>query len=483
MYQVTFIGHGTVTAEPGTTVLEAAHVLGIPLSAPCGGHGKCGKCQVTANGKDVLACRHQIFEDTTVVIPSQQSTKILTTGADIPVDLDPLNAGHLIAIDIGTTTVVCSLLSPKGEELSVESMLSPQASYGADVVSRIQWAIRNGSQPLTDAIRAAITELIQSCCDHAQISPAQIGVISIVGNSCMQQLLLGIPVDNLAAVPFAPAITRAVILEARDYLPLCPNAKLLTVPDIAGFVGADTMGCILAAGLHKTEQTVLLVDIGTNGEMVLAHRGQLAACSAAAGPALEGALIQFGMRGAAGAIDRVWLENSQVQCSVIGGGAARGICGSGIIDAVAVMLEAGLLNRRGRIQTENRVFELRDGIFLTQEDIRQVQLAKGAIAAGIELLCAHFGIEAADIDRVVLAGAFGSYMDPESACRIGLLPPALSGRITAAGNLSLSGAKLLALDRKQLPLTQQIASRVHSIQLSEIPAFRRTFARCMEFSV
>lgn len=488
MKQVTFMGHGTVAVVPGTTILEAARQLGLPLSAPCGGHGKCGKCKVTVGTQEILACTYQIFEDLTVSLPQREDHNILTSGAMGFALLDPVNVGYLVAIDIGTTTVVCSLLSPAGRELAVDSTANPQSCYGADVVSRIQWAVKEGIAPLTDILREGLSMLIRGCCRKAGISPEQIGVISIVGNSCMQQLFLGIPVDNLAAVPFASVITQAQIEDAKNYLPLCPKAKLLTVPDISGFVGADTVGCILAAGLHKTKETVLLVDIGTNGEMVLAHQGKLAACSTAAGPALEGANIRFGMRGAAGAIDHVYLDNGTLRCSVIGGMAAEGICGSGIVDAIAVMLEQGLLNRRGRIQSTEeiqgqRFFPLTDGIYLTQEDIRQVQLAKGAISAGIQLLCRHFGITTDDIDQVILAGAFGSYMDPASACRIGLLPQVLSDRVIAGGNLALSGAKMLALDRGQLPLTQTIVAQTHHLNLSEDPAFPKTFAKSMEFSV
>lgn len=486
MCQVTFHDYGTVTVEPGTTIAEAARQLGIPLSAPCGGHGKCGKCKVNVNGREVLACTYPVFEDISVLLPPPEEAKFLTAGASAAVRLDPVYPGYLIAIDIGTTTVVCSLLSPAGEELAVKSMTNPQSAYGADVLSRIQWALREGSLPLTAAIRDGIAELISHCCRAAGVEPEQIGVISMVGNSCMQQLFMGIPVDNLAAVPFAPVITRAVMEDAKEYLPLCPNAKLLTLPEIDGFVGADTLGCILAAGLHKTNKTTLLVDIGTNGEMVLAHEGRLAACSTAAGPALEGASILFGMRGAAGAIDHVYHQDGKVRCTVIGSGPAKGICGSGIVDAVAVMLEAGQLNRRGRIQSTEeiqgqRFFPLQDGIYLTQEDIRQVQLAKGAIAAGIMLLCDHFGITVEEIDQVILAGAFGSYMVPDRACRIGLLPPALSGRVTAGGNLALSGAVMLALDRSQLALAQRIAAQVHPLNLSAHPAFPKTFAQCMGF--
>ncbi len=229
-----------------------------------------------------------------------------------------------------------------------------------------------------------------------------------------------------------------------------------------------------------------MVDIGTNGEMVLAHRGRMAACSTAAGPALEGANILFGMRGSAGAIDHVYLKDGAVTCSVIGGGEAKGICGSGIIDAVAVFLELGRINKRGRIQSAQeidgqRVLHLTKTIYLTQEDIRQVQMAKGAIAAGVHLMCHHFGITPREIQRVLLAGAFGSFLDPASACRIGLLPEELAGKITAAGNIAGAGAKLMALSRQQFQLSQTLLERIAFIELAEQPGFQKAFAKNMAF--
>jgi len=203
----------------------------------------------------------------------------------------------------------------------------------------------------------------------------------------------------------------------------------------------------------------------------------MVACATAAGPALEGANISCGMRAASGAIDHVSMDSIHV----IGEGKARGICGSGLMDAVAVMLETGVLNRRGRVLTENHGYELADGLFLIQEDIRQVQLAKGAIAAGIELMAAHLEIALEEIDRCILAGAFGSYLDPDSACRIGLLPEQLRGRITAAGNLALEGAKLLTTDETQLALTQQLTERVAYLNLASQPGFQRSFAQNMFF--
>ncbi len=475
-----------LTAVDGTNLLEILRASGLAPSAPCGGQGTCGKCRVKVDGTEVLACKTEIHTDMTVTLPAQERPEILLAGQSASVAPDPVAEGYLIAADIGTTTVVCFLLSPTGEELAVESMLNPQSPYGADVISRIQRALAGDLQAQTDLIRRELTKLIRRCCDKAGISPAQIGVVSVVGNPCMQQLFLGISPANLAGVPFAPVLTRAEIVPADPYLPLCANAKLLIVPDIAGYVGADTMGCVLASAMYDSRETVLMVDIGTNGEMVLAHGTRMTACSTAAGPALEGANIRFGMRGAAGAIDHVWLENGELRCSVIGGGEAKGICGSGLIDAVAVFLELGKLNKRGRIQSTvevdgQRVLHLTEHICLTQDDIRQVQPAKGAIAAGIHLMCEHLGITAADIEKVLLAGAFGSFLNPESACRIGLLPEELAGKISAAGNIAGSGAKLMAISRQQFELSNTLLGRIEFIELAERPAFQKTFAKNMSF--
>lgn len=297
----------------------------------------------------------------------------------------------------------------------------------------------------------------------------------------MQQLFLGISPENLAGVPFAPVLTEAKAVPCADYLPICPNAKLLIVPDISGYIGADTMVCVLATEIYKKDPITLMVDIGTNGEMVLGNKHRMIACSTAAGPALEGANIQFGMRGTEGAIDHVWLENGEVRCSVIGGGKALGICGSGLIDAIAVGLEMGLLNKRGRIQNEEHILRLTEDIYLTQDDIRQVQLAKGAIYAGIFLMAKQLGLEVKDIEKVQLAGAFGSFLNPKSACRMGLLPEELLEKIEAVGNAAGSGAKLLACDDSLLPLTEKLTQTIEFLELASLPEFSRTFAKSMNF--
>lgn len=466
----------------GRNLISALQDNSVFLDAPCGGNGKCGKCKVTVDGREMLACQTLVDCDMTVTIPEKEALHVLQSGIDIRQHMDPIKEGHLLAFDIGTTSVVCFLLDEKdGRECAKSSMLNPQTAFGADVISRIQAALRGELEQETNVIRDGMTSLIKQVCERENIDPERIGVVSVVGNPAMQQLFLGICPENLAGVPFAPVLTEAKTIPCGDILPVCPNAKLLIVPDISGYIGADTMGCVLSTELYKKEEITLMVDIGTNGEMVLGNKDRMIACSTAAGPALEGANIQFGMRGTDGAIDHVWLENGEVKCSVIGGGEPEGICGSGLIDAIAVGLEMGLLNKRGRIQNENHIFRLTEDIYLTQDDIRQVQLAKGAIYAGIFLMAKQLGLEVKDIQKVQLAGAFGNYLNPRSACRIGLLPEELLDRIEPIGNAAGSGAKMLACDRKLLPLTHTLTKKIEFLELASLPEFSRTFAKAMNF--
>ena len=467
-----------MVARDGDNLLQLLRDAGLAVSAPCGGEGRCGKCRVRVDGTEVLACQTTVDRDMVVTLPEDTAQRILTEGTLAPIA--SAREGYQLAFDIGTTTVAGWLLAG-GRVLARASAANPQASFGADVITRIRHGVRGQLAPMTASIRDCLDELTRRLCRGGGISPDQVKLVSVVGNPAMQQILLGLPLDNLAAVPFAPVLTAAKTIPAGDILPLWDGAELLIVPDIAGFVGADTVACILAAGMDTAEELTLLVDIGTNGEMVLGNRRRMAACSAAAGPALEGAGITCGMSGRDGAIDHVKLENGQLVCTVIGGGTAAGICGSGLIDAVAAALDAGWLNQRGKILTKDGLIHLTAELSLTQEDIRQVQLVKGAIAAGIELMAAHLGVALEDIDTVYLAGAFGTYMDPRSACRMGLLPPVLEGKIRAIGNAAGSGAKWLACSPGGLERASRIVEEVEALELSALPGFARCFARNMRF--
>jgi len=466
-------------AATGENLLQVLRAGGFFVDASCGGNGSCGKCKVLVDGEEKLACRTTVDRDMVVALP-QEAAHILTHSST---PAAPGDGGLCLAFDIGTTTVAGYLLNAQtGRELACGSQLNPQISYGADVISRIQHALNGRMEELTGAIRNCVAELTNALCEQAGVGPHQIDAVSMVGNPAMQQLFLGISPENLAQIPFAPVLTQAKTVKAADHIPVLENARLLIVPDVSGFVGADTLACVLATGLHEAEELTLLVDIGTNGEMVLGNKHRMAACSTAAGPALEGANIQFGMRGQTGAIDHVRWENGQLRCSVIGGGEAVGICGSGLIDAVAAALDAGLINERGRIQNDDHRISLTDRIYLTQEDIRQVQLAKGAIAAGIELLAAHLGVTLQDIQRVYLAGAFGTFMNPSSACRIGLLPSVLEDKILAVGNAAGGGAKILAGTGRAVDTAQALVGQMKFVELAAAPQFQGSFARNMRFS-
>ncbi len=446
-------------AAAGETLHAVLARVGL-INAPCGGRGTCGKCKVLLEGREVLACQTPVDRDMTVTLP--QTVTETVEGL----------AGTRVAFDIGTTSLVCCLVEEDGSVLAQASMQNPQAAWGADVISRIQAALTGEGATLTAQIRRAMEQLLMQVC----ATPEAVEVISVVGNPAMQQLFLGICPENLTKVPFSPVLTSSRIADAAPIFPQCPRAKLLTVPDISGFVGADTVGAVLSTDIHNAEECTLLVDIGTNGEMVLGNRHRRIACATAAGPALEGTNIQFGMGAVPGAIDRVWLEKGKLRCHVIGNGEATGICGSGLMDAIAAALDLGMLNRRGKIAAGDRI-QLTDNVFLTQQDIRQVQLAKGAIAAGIRLLVDAMGPP----EKVILAGAFGSCLNPESACRIGLLPLEYLEKITAVGNAAGAGAVMLAAQPQRLAVTDEIVAGTEFWELSALEKFPKTFAKAMEF--
>ncbi len=408
-----------------------------------------------------------------------------------------------IAFDIGTTTVVAYLLDlPTGRSLSVRAALNPQVSFGADVVSRISACQEDPGalEKLRCAIVGCLNGLIDEACGEAGIAPCEILEATVVGNTVMNHLLLGLDPRYLARAPYPPVLQAAQDVKARDLgIRIAPSAYAYLLPLKAGFVGSDTVACVLATGLLRTEVPTLLIDLGTNGEIVMAGKGRLLCCSAAAGPAFEGGHIRFGMRAAPGAVERVKIDPETLEPSLqtIDRLPAAGICGSGVISAVAEMVRAGIVLPRGNFQDRLRSSRLRRGeegweyvlsrasenalgrdVVVTRKDVSEVQLAKAAIHAGVCLLQERFG---SPFRRVLLAGACGNYMDPQDALAIGLLPENQGARIVAVGNAAGHGACLALLDTRQRRRAERVAREMEYQELSGLERFSELFLSGMAF--
>ena len=394
----------------------------------------------------------------------------------------------LAAFDIGTTTIAGYLLDgADGRTLAVESRMNPQAQYGADVIMRANYALEHGTEALSMCVRKAVNEMLGSLAEDAGIRREDIFQVCVVGNTCMHHLFLGISPASLVHAPYTPAVSERLVLNAGDYgLAVQERAELIMLSDIAGYVGADTCGCLLAIRQDQQEEISLMIDIGTNGEMVLGNRERMVTCSTAAGPAFEGAKIECGMRGAAGAVDHVKYEDGKWNYTTVGNKPAVGLCGSGLIDLVAGLLDAGMLDENGVLrsgQEKQDAFILvpperagnERGVYLTQKDIGEVQLAKAAIAAGIRMLMERLGITEDDIGSVYIAGAFGNYMDPVSAGKIGLLPATLVKKVKPVGNAAGEGAKIALVNEKEMLEMDELVRKIEFVELAASADFQDYF--------
>ena len=417
---------------------------------------------------------------------------------------------HGVAFDVGTTTVVGSLLDLRtGHELAVAARTNPQVAFGDDVVSRISHAAEGALGELQALVVGCLNDILRELQERSGVPRGEIYEATIVGNTTMSHLLLGLDPEQIARIPFAPVVREGLTLPAAELgLGVHERGRVHVLPNIAGFIGSDTVGVILAAGLRHRREPTLAVDIGTNGEMIMALDGRLVACSTAAGPAFEGARIRHGMRAAPGAIEQVRL-GEDVAVSVVGNVPPRGICGSALIDAVAELLRAGILEPSGRLlppedlpadlpeALRSRVVPGEQGlefvlvrqgesgldepIVLTQRDIRQVQLAKGAIRAGIEILKKRLGLGDEDLSAILLAGGFGNFIRRSNAVRIGLLPPVEHSRIRFIGNGALAGAKMALASLEDRRLAEAVSRQVEYVELGSLVEFAAEFAEAMLF--
>ena len=415
-----------------------------------------------------------------------------------------------LAVDIGTTSVVSTLIElESGEQLGSVSSLNPQAVFGGDLMSRIAFAqFHPGNlRKLHTRIVGLLNQHIEEICRQSGVLAKWIYKVVVVGNTCMHHLLLGIDPSYVGLAPYAPVMRHPLVLPARElFLKVAPEARVCLLPLVAGFVGADAVAVALATRIYESAEIRIAVDIGTNGEVLLGSRDRLWACSAPAGPALEGAQIRHGMRGALGAIDRVAVDDD-IHVHTIGEADPLGICGSGLIDLLAGLLDTGVIDWTGLIRVEARealppklrervvmrgeerqVIVLRPGeagarqeVVLTQDDVRQVQLAKGAIASGIAMLQHVASVSDETVAELMLAGGFGNYVSISSALRIGLIPPLPKEKIRYVGNAASLGAQLCLVSETERQRAESVAARIEHVSLAAHPDFERIFVDAMNF--
>lgn len=491
-----------VEVSPGTGLLEAMQREGIDVSFPCNGTQRCGKCRVHAHGEmsimgDIerrmlgersaedlrLACFTKILGDVTIELPQiRQEDRIALRFDRMMKFLRPLYEGEYgFAVDIGTTTIVAYLFCKDSLwALAYDGSMNQQQRYGADVLSRIDYANKNGVSALRDTVRTQLSGLFLTLCEEAGVDPDKLDVAVITGNTVMLHLLDGLDAKSLAMAPFNVVshfghyadFTIKNFEHMRIYLPRC----------ISAYLGADVTCSVLAADLVNLPDNTLLVDIGTNGEIVLKAEGKLICCSTAAGPAFEGAGISSGMSAKQGAISKVWIEDDRMLYSVIHDSEAVGVCGSGLIDAISVARSLGIINVNGKIVSGEKSFAIGDsGVYITQGDVRELQMAKAAIRAGIDTLLDMKEVDPSAVEELILCGGFGSFLDPITAAGIGMIPSELRHKTRAIGNGAGAGASMILQDRFNEEESMRIATEAEVVELSLHKSFSTRYVKAMYF--
>lgn len=498
-------GSAVLPARPGQTLLDVLQDHdNLPIHAPCGGQGTCQKCTVYLSGPQgetpVLACRTAAEDGMVLRLPSAAPLEVQIHGGSTAFLPDAGLTGYGVACDIGTTTVVCQLADlSTGRLLASAGEANAQRAYGGDVITRIKASMEGSRPALTAAITGQLSRMIQELCRSAGISVEDVRHMAVAANTTMSHLLVGLPPDSLGAAPFTPVSLFGDCHSARA-LGLPFDGEVYICPAVSGYVGGDITADLLAAGLDRQDTPSLLVDVGTNGEMAMGCGERFVCCSTAAGPAFEGAQIRFGMTAAQGAVSAVQLKDGKVACSVIGGGEAAGLCGSGLIDAMAVMLDLGAVDETGRMLDAEEdddipeaalpylfcldgepAFRLAGEVAVTQSDVRMLQLGKGAIAAGLQVMLDSFGTDFDQIGTLLLAGGFGSYIRPESAARIGLIPQELLGVTRAVGNAAAQGALEALMSAGARQRLARLQKAMDYRELSGSAQFNNAYMEAMMF--
>lgn len=509
--------------HPGLTILEFARMAGVKIHAECGGTGKCGKCIVrieeeednlnepthleknfNLKEKERLACQARVVRDKsdiTVYIKNFGEYDILKYGMEREVPICPLyyqkdgrvfkNGTEVekyrgkiygLAIDVGTTTLVFDLVNVEnGDILETVAKTNPQISYGNDVISRIEYTLvdkKNGRHfdreeraqrigQLKNLVTGQINHAIKELSDERREDVSQyIYEAVVVGNSTMRNIFMGLDVSSLGIIPYETQYQHRVI-QTPEETGLLMNKKgtVYGCPLIGGHVGADIVADILAAGMYKDDDICLLIDIGTNGEIVLGNKNKLIAASCAAGGAFEGASVSCGLGGIEGAIKKIELTDGRIVYSTIGNKYPIGVCGSGLIDLLAGLFEKGIMTDKARIQQD---FHITGDLKLTQHDIFQLITSKAAMKTGRQILLKHYPVDIADVKKIYLSGGFGNFIDVKNAMKIGLLPEVEESKVFKIGNGALEGAREILLCKDTWNLSEKIAEKVEHIKTNEV---------------
>lgn len=543
-----------VVVPSGTTILAAARRAGIIVESPCDGIGTCGKCMVRLVDAPpehyhceeahyqlttdqlaesmVLACHTQVLGDLTVLAADTErqnrSLKIVSGGAGFEYPLDPwitkqFAAGRTkvfagdqfvgeedgdtteklygLAIDIGTTTLVAALIDLRsGKELASLSALNPQSLHAQDVITRIHMASKpEGLKLLHDAICDAFNHMIGELCQDSGVAAKHIYEVIYSGNTTMLHLACNVNPELLGQFPYTTVMKGGNTLPAGELM-ISPFGDIYLPPIISAYVGPDITSGVLAGQLEKKPGTTLFIDIGTNGEMILAQDGRLAGTSTAAGPAFEGMNITCGMRAGDGALEFYQIEeDGSIKTHVLGDGEAVGICGSGLLDIIGELVRVGVIGKTGRLiqpakgkypdalkasmkeKDGKPVFYVTKNVYITQADIRQVQLAKGAVRAGVEMLMAALGVAPEKVDCVQIAGSFGYHLQESSLLNQGMLPAAFRGKVEFVGNTSQSGARAFLINRGTRSYMEGLVRNIRDVELSQDPKFQDVFVRALGF--
>jgi len=540
-------------AEKGETILSVARRAGVVIESPCNGVGTCGKCKVFLENIEtaaiecdtgrhslsleekkngyVLACGTRVYGDITVITGNTEkqnkTLKIMREGHNFQYEIkrkydktekdktvvtyDGFEIGtengntttglYGLSVDIGTTTVVTALIDLlNGTEIASVSALNPQSLHAQDVLTRIHFASEpEGLSVMYREITTVLNQMIAELVKEAGINPAHIYEVIYSGNTTMIHLACNVNPKTLGRYPYTPQITGGKSIPAYG-LCISPFGKIYLPPIISAYVGPDITSGVLICELEKKKGTTLFIDIGTNGEMVIAKDGVLSATSTAAGPAFEGMNISYGMRAGKGALERFEItDQNDIVLHVIGDIPATGICGSGLIDLVGELVRVGIIGSNGKFQSAakgnydvkleqrfleyqgKQAFEAAEGVYLTGKDIRQVQLAKGAVRAGIEALLLNLNVTAEEVDLVQIAGSFGYHLKAENLINIGLLPRAFQGKIEFVGNTSKTGGTAFLLNYEFRTYMEALVKKISVAELANREDFDKLFVKALNF--